>query len=325
MHRFNLCQPVHWLFPIFTISVTRLGTPTVGQDLYQQRVIGAFGDLTVGYKNFLFVHGSLRNDWNSLLSSNNRSYLYPAGDAAFVFTDGIPSLANSKVLSFGKIRAAISQTAQVSILPYSLQNVFAPGQGFPFGGVPGYTINPAYANPAIKPEISNNYEVGLDLGFLNNRINFSAALYQTKTKNQTIPISISAATGYVTAFVNSGEMENQGVEFDVRLTPVLKTESGFRWDVSANFSYNKNTVLSLGYGLQQVTLPNPVALQDQITNATVAAVGKPYGQIQTSDWNRAPDGRIIVDASSGNPSFKYHSTVIWNNGSTDKDWSEHHV
>ena len=121
------------VIPDFYNISNRLGTPTVGQDIYQQRVIGAFGDLTVGYKNFLYLHGSLRNDWNSLLSEDNRSYLYPAIDAAFVFTDGIHSLENSKFLSFGKLRAAWAKTAQVSILPYSLQNTFDPGNGFPFG------------------------------------------------------------------------------------------------------------------------------------------------------------------------------------------------
>jgi len=291
------------VIPDFYNISNRLGQPTVGQSLIQQRVIGAFGDLTVGYKNFLYLHGSLRNDWNSLLSSNNRSYLYPAADLSFVFTDGIPSLQNSKFLSFGKIRAAASRTAQVSINPYALQNTFNPGNGFPFGGVAGYTVNGQFANPNIKPEISEDVEIGLDLGFLNNRINFQAAVYNTNTNNQTIPITISAATGYTSAFVNSGEMQNQGIELDLRFTPLLKTESGFRWDVGANFSYNKNTVKSLGYGLNQVTIVNPFATQDQIPNATVAQVGKAYGQLQTTDWLRSPSGQIIVDPVTGNPTL----------------------
>jgi TonB-linked SusC/RagA family outer membrane protein len=291
------------VIPDFYNISNRLGTPTVGQDIYQQRVIGAFGDLTVGYKNFLYLHGSLRNDWNSLLSSDNRSYLYPAIDAAFVFTDGIHSLENSKFLSFGKLRAAWAKTAQVSIQPYSLQNTFDPGNGFPFGGTAGYSVNGQFANPAIKPEISEDMEVGLDLGFLNNRINLSVAVYNTNTNNQTIPITISSATGYTSAFVNSGEMQNQGVEVDLRFTPLLKTESGFRWDVGANFAYNKNTVKSLGYGLNQVTIVNPFATENQIANATVAAVGKPYAQLQTTDWNRDPSGHIIVDPTTGNPTL----------------------
>jgi len=290
------------VIPDFYNIGNRLGTPTVGQSLIQQRVIGAFGDLTIGYKNFLYLHGSLRNDWNSLLSSDNRSYLYPAIDAAFIFTDGIASLQNSKFLSFGKIRAAVSRTAQVSINPYSLQNTFNPGNGFPFDFA-GYSVNGQFANPNIKPEISEDVEIGLDLGFLNNRINFSAAVYNTNTSNQTIPITISAATGYTSAFVNSGEMQNQGIELDLRVTPLLRTESGFRWDVTANFAYNKNTVKSLGYGLNQVTIVNPFATENQIPNATVAAVGLPYGQIQTTDWNRSPSGQIIVDPLTGAPSL----------------------
>lgn len=285
----------------FNIS-NRLGQPTVQQYTEQSRVIGAFGDLTIGYKNFLYLHGSLRNDWNSLLSDANRSYLYPAVDAAFVFTDGISSLQSSKFLSFGKLRAALSRTAQVSIGPYQLQNTFNAGPGYPFGGTAGYTINGTFANPDIKPEISVDEEIGLDLGFLNNRINFSVAVYNTETTNQTIPISISAATGYTSALVNSGEMQNQGIELDLKFTPLLKTESGFRWDIGANFSYNKNTVKSLGYGLNQVTIVNGLATQNQITVSTAAAVGKAYGQVQTSDWTRDPQGRIVVDAVTGLPS-----------------------
>jgi len=291
------------VIPDFYNISNRLGNATIAQYTEQTRVIGAFGDLTVGYKNYIFLHGSLRNDWNSLLSSANRSYLYPALDAAFVFTDGISSLQNSKFLSFGKIRGAISRTAQVSIGPYALENTFNVGPGYPFGGTAGYSVNPTYANANIKPEISDDIELGLDLGFLNNRINFSAAVYKTKTHNQTIPITISAATGYNTAFVNSGEMQNQGYELDLKFTPLLRTESGFRWDIGANFSYNQNTVTSLGYGLPYVEIANGLATQNMVTVATVAAVGKAYGQVQTSDWVRSPSGQIVVDPVSGMPSI----------------------
>ena len=89
----------------------------------------------------------------------------------------------------------------------------------------------------------------------------------------------------------------------LKFTPLLKTESGFRWDVGANFSYNKNTVKSLGYGLNQVTIVNPFATEDQIPNTTVAQVGKAYGQLQTTDWLRSPSGQIIVDPTTGNPTL----------------------
>ncbi|MBI1780301.1 MAG: SusC/RagA family TonB-linked outer membrane protein [Sphingobacteriales bacterium] len=276
----------------FNIS-NRLGNPTVGEYKEETRLMGIFGDLTVGYKNYLFLHGSLRNDWNSILSESNRSYLYPAVDAAFVFTDAIPAFKNQNILNFGKLRVAHSLTAQASIGAYALQNTFNVGGGFPFGGVAGYSVNGSYANPNIKNELSTDNEIGLELGFLKNRFNISAAYYSTHTTNQTIPIGISSTTGYIQAYVNSGEMDNSGVELDLKITPLLKTKDGLRWDIGVNFAYNKNTVVDAGsqYGLTQVAL----------SGNSIAKVGLPYGQVQTNDWKRDPQGRIIVSATTGYP------------------------
>ena len=289
------------VIPDFYNNSNKLGNPTVGEYEEHTRVFGVFGDLSLGFNNYLFLHGSLRNDWNSLLSAANRSYLYPAVDLAFVFTDAITSLQNNKVLSFGKLRLAHSRTAQVSIGAYALQNTFVPGSGFPFGGTPGFTQSSQVANSNIKPELSTDDEIGLDLGFLNNRINFSAAVYNTSTKNQTVPIAISSTTGFTSAYVNSGVMKNQGIELDMKFTPVISTSSGFRWDIGANFAYNKNTVESLGYGLSDIVLPNPVATQNAVSFSSDAIVGKPYAQAKTSDWVRDPQGHIVVDANTGLP------------------------
>jgi len=291
------------VIPDFYNISNRLGNPSVGEYKEETRVLGVFGDLTLGFNKYLFLHGSLRNDWNSLLSRSNQSYLYPAVDLAFIFTDAIPGLKDSKTLSFGKVRVAHSRTAQVSINPYSLQNTFLNGAGFPYGGTPGFTLSSVSANANIKPEISTDDEIGLDLGFFNNRINFSAAVYNTLTKNQTIPISISSTTGFTSALVNSGQMQNKGIELDLKFTPLLGSRTGVRWDVGANFAYNQNTVKALGFGLNQVGLPNVLATQNAIGFTSVAAVGLPYAQAQTSDWSRDPSGRIIVDANTGNPTL----------------------
>ncbi len=295
------------VIPDFYNISNRLGQADVGETETEIRTIGAYGDLTIGYKNYLFLHGSLRNDWTSLLSSANRSYLYPSVDGAFVFTDAIPSLKNSNAISYGKLRASYSQTAQVSIGAYSLQNTFNPGAGFPYSSVAGYSLSSTFANPNILPELSTNTELGLDLGFMKSRINFSAAVYNTNTKNQTIPISISSTTGYTSAFVNSGVMQNKGIELDLHFSPIINTRSGFRWDIGANFSYNKNVLKSVGYGLTQVSIPNATVTDPNangaIPFASVAAVGYAYGQIQTNDWLRDPEGRIIVSQTTGEPTL----------------------
>jgi len=278
--------------PNFYNISNRLGQPLVGEYKEETRLFGAFGDLTIGYNNWLFLHGSLRNDWTSLLAPSNRSYLYPAVDAAFVFSDAITGLRDNRTLSFGKLRAAYSRTAQVSIGAYSLQNVFNAGGGFPFGNVAGYTVNGAYSNPNIKPEFSTDEEVGIELGFLKNRINFSAAAYHTLTNNQTIPISISATTGFVQAYVNSGEMENEGVEIDLK-GRVLDNHNGLTVELGGNYAYNRNKVKSLGYGLTDVN----------VGANSFASVGDPYPIIKTNDWVRDPQGHIVVSPVTGYPTL----------------------
>ncbi|HVX50711.1 MAG TPA: SusC/RagA family TonB-linked outer membrane protein [Chitinophagaceae bacterium] len=290
------------VIPDFYNISNRVGNPFVFEYDDHTRLMGIYGDLTIGYKRFLFLHGSLRNDWNSLLSEKNRSYLYPSIDAAFIFTDAVKALKDSRVLNYGKLRVAHSQTAQVSVFPYSLENTFNPGGGFPFGSTAGYTLNNRFNNPDIKPEVSIDDEIGLELSFLNNRLNFSAAWYNTNTKDQTIPISTSQTTGYTSTFVNSGVIQNTGIELDLKYT-VLNNSNGVKWDVGINYACNKNTVKSLGFGLPDITIPNPFANINQVPTSIAAAVGLPYSQVKTLDWQRDPEGRIIVDRNTGLPTL----------------------
>ena len=300
------------VIPDFYNISNRLGNPTTSEYKEEVRTLGVFGDLTLGWRNMLFVHGSLRNDWTSLLSKSNRSYLYPDIDASFVFTDAIGALKNNKVLTYGKIRAAYSRTAQVSIGAYQLQNIFNTGAGFPFGNVPGFSVSGAFANPDIKPEISTDKEVGLDLGFLENRITFGASLYKTITDNQTIPVNISSTTGFTTAYVNSGKMLNEGIELDLRFIPIQT--KNVRWEVNANYSYNKNELLSLGFGLNSLPLSGAAGVANFLLSSpattTNAIVGQPYPAIKATDWKRDPQGRIVVDATTGYPSLDNNPKVF---------------
>src|SRR6266542_166527 len=278
--------------PDFYNISNRVGEPNVGEFKVQTRTYGVFGDLTLGWQQFLFLHGSLRNDWTSILSKDNRSYLYPAGDLSFVFTelfkDNMPAW-----FTFGKVSGAYSKTSQVSIGAYSLENVFNAGAGFPYTNAAGYTVGNSFANADIKPELTTEKEVRLELAFFKNRVNFIAAYYNALTKDQTIPIAISPTTGFTSAFVNSGEMSNKGIELDMRITPLLRTKDGFKWDVGVNFAYNKNRVESIGYGLTDVN----------VGGNSFAVVGEAYPTIKTTDWQRDPDGRIIVDKITGLPTL----------------------
>lgn len=284
---------------LFNIS-NRIGEPNVSEAKVQSRTYGIFGDLMLGWKEFLFLHGSIRNDWTSVLSKDNRSYLYPSADASFVFTE-LPGITLPSWLSYGKLRAALSSTAQVSIGSYSTQNLFTTGAGFPYSNASGYTLDNTYANADIKPEITKEVEAGFEIGLFDNKVSFSAAYYRATTSDQTIPITISSATGFSRAYVNSGEMLNKGVELDIKATAFSAKD--FVWDIGANFSYNKSRILSIGHGLQEVF----------IGGNSYAVVGEAYPVIKTTDWKRDDEGRIIVSKANGLPSIdpvqKYFGTA----------------
>jgi TonB-linked SusC/RagA family outer membrane protein len=267
----------------------REGVPNVNQQMTKMRNYGNFGDLTLGYNDYLFLHASGRLDETSLLNADNRQYFYPGIDAALVLSEAISSLKNSKTISFLKIRGAVTKTGNVNVNPYQVQNVFSSAQGFPFGQLPALTTSTSATLPGLKPEFTLSKEVGAEIAFLNSRIDLQASYFQEKTTNETVPINISAATGYTQSLANIGEMTNNGLELDLNITPVI-TKS-FRWDVGIHYTQYQNKVVSLG---QVSSL--------YIGNNAYAVVGKSYPQLMLTDFLRDSIGQLVVDANTGLPS-----------------------
>jgi len=268
------------------------GIPAVGQNITESRLIGGYADLSVDYKDFLFLHANYRRDYSSLLAPGNNSYDVYGADAAFSFTDVIKSLKESSWLSFGKLRAAYSKTGQITLGSYQTVNTFGVSGGFPYGSLPSLSLNTQYNNPSLVPEKTVETEVGIELGFMRNKLNFSATYYNDDNSNQLFPVSITSATGYTSAEVNAAETKSQGVEFDAKWNRIVNTKTGFRWDLSANFAIQETKVISLLGGVQ--TFP--------IANSNEAIVGMVFPQMYVQDLNRDPAGHVIVDGNTGLPS-----------------------
>ncbi|HVX52198.1 MAG TPA: SusC/RagA family TonB-linked outer membrane protein [Chitinophagaceae bacterium] len=268
------------------------GIPSVGQGISEIRLIGAYGDLSVNYNDYLFLHANYRRDYSSLLAPGNNSYDVYGVDAAFSFTDVIKSLKSSSWLSFGKIRAAYSKTGQITLNPYSTVNTFSVSGGFPYGGLASLSINGTYNNPLLVPEKTVENEFGIDLGFLKNKLNVSVTYYHDDNSAQLFPVSITTATGYSSAYVNAAETKSTGWEFDAKWNRIVDTKTGFRWDLAANFAIQKTTVTTLLSGVKTFN----------IGNANYAITDMVFPQIYTQDLNRDPEGHIIVDAHTGLPS-----------------------
>ena len=293
---------------------------------YKRNDQALYGDLTVGFDSWLFLHGSFRNDWTSILSPSNRSFNYPAVDLSAVLSDKIAAIKNSNTISFLKVTGGYAGTGNVSLsndrelgvmgniaggtnvggysvlLPtfgaYSIYPNAVVGSGFPFGTINGYSQNPDQVSNDLKPEKTNSEEVGLQLGLFKNRLNLGATYYVGQSINQTVSAQVSNATGITSQLINAGEIDNNGVELDLALTPLIRA-GDFRFDISTNFTYENNKVASIDGG--QVEL-DQINYGQVILGGIYAVQGKAYGQILTTDFLRDPKGRIIVDGTTGLPS-----------------------
>ncbi len=279
---------------LYNIS-NRLGQLSGSQGYYETRRTGVFGDITLGYKNFLFLHASGRNDWDSRLDPENWSFFYPGVDASFVFTEAIPGLKDNNILSFGKIRGGIAKVGSINISPYDLENEFGVTGGFPFGDLTAHSISGSLKNRYLEPEFTLSKEIGVDLNFLDSRINLEAGYYTMTTTNQTLPAQITYSSGYSSMYVNAGEMKNSGIEIELALVPVSKKD--FRWDVNINYANWKSEVVKLTDEFTELSLGNFV----------YAIEGEAYPVNKASDFDRVMDenspyfGRIIVDEVTGLP------------------------
>jgi TonB-linked SusC/RagA family outer membrane protein len=287
---------------LYNIS-NRLGEPGVGEIVRNRNSIGLFADLTLGYKDFAFLHASARNDWDSRLAKENRSFFYPGVDASLILTDAIPALKDNAILSFAKIRGGWSQTGQISLDNwYATLPSFNSGTGnnanigFPYGSLGGYQLSTTLSNPVLKPELTQEIEAGFELSFIKNRIHLEVNVYQSNTKDQTIPATISYATGFESAYINAGELMTRGIETDLRLTPLLSL-GDFDWNLNVSYTYNTSEVLSIAEGLTEL----PLGESDVNIITSYAVVGEQFPAIKVTDVRRDPQGRIIVDPISGWP------------------------
>jgi len=276
---------------LYNIS-NRVGEPVVSQATLERSNIGLFGDVTLGYRDYAFLHFSGRNDWDSRLTKENRSFFYPAADVSLVLSDMFPTIKDNQVLSFLKLRGGWSQTGQISLDNwYGTLPSYPAAGGFPYGSNAGFALSGTLSNPLLKPEQTNEIEVGVEMSFLKNRIHLEANAYKSNTIDQTIPATISAATGYYSALINAGELENRGFEVDMKFTPILDL-NGFQWNAGFNYAYFTSEVLSILEGLDEI----PIAESSYIT------VGKQFPNIKVTDVKRDPEGHIIVDKNTGLPS-----------------------
>ena len=226
--------------------------PTIKSYQRTQRLMGVLGQAEVAFKNMVYLTLTARNDWSSTLPRGSRSYFYPGATASWIFSEVLPENVK-KTVNYAKLRAAWGKTGN-DALPYMVNTIYPQGSAsssgwatskFPFtnGGWNAYTVGNTLGGSKLSPEMTTEFEVGLNMAFFGNRLSFDASFYNRTSDRQIFSLDMDAASGYLYQNMNLGEIRNRGVELVVSGTPVKLKD--FAWDVTWNFTKNWSKVISL--------------------------------------------------------------------------------
>jgi TonB-linked SusC/RagA family outer membrane protein len=277
------------------------GPAATFNNTFMRRLVGVYLDANMGYKNMLFVGVTGRNDWSSTLPASKRSFFYPSANASFVLSELFKQEFRAKSISYMKFRASVAQVGN-DAAPYLEKTTYTKGNlsggswgstTLPFNNINGYSVSNLIGNPNIRPEITTAMEAGLEMNFLKDRVGFDFALYKQSSKDQIITLPLPPSTGYTGKTVNAGEIQNKGIELMLRGTPLLT--QNWKFDLIFTFTKNISKVVSLAEGVDQISLGGVA------TMGIVASPGRPYGTFYGQDYERDPQGHVVVDPATGLP------------------------
>ena len=279
------------IIPDFYNVSTRTGDLAGSESTTNYRRVSFYTELTLGYKDYLFLNATGRNDQSSTLPKDDNSFFYYGAGMSFVASSAFPSIVSDKGLSFLKGTLSYTETGNDPGL-YQTQGIFfAPGN-FPYGSTAGLSQSSQIPAPGLRPEITKSIDAGIEFRMFNNRFSGELAGYKTNSIDQIIPVNISSASGATSARVNVGEVENLGIELNLMGT-ILRSEN-FSWDMGVNWSAMKSEVISLDNGVDELDLGGFADAQ------IIAKVGESYPQIRTTSYLKDDQGRIVVGAD-GDP------------------------
>ncbi|MGA3012430.1 MAG: SusC/RagA family TonB-linked outer membrane protein [Bacteroidales bacterium] len=281
-----------------------------------RRGAGFYGDLTLSWKNMLYLTGTGRNDWSTTLPAGKNSFFYPSVGLGWIFTQ-LNGLKDNKVLPYGKVRVSYSITAK-DASPYSTLTPYAApaiadgwttGLTWPYNGTNGFQLSSTLGNNQLKPEKTANFETGIDLKFIQNRVGVSYTYFNNKTTDDILNVPIAASTGYTSVWLNAGSIRTSGHEVTLDLVPIKS--KNWEWDVTFNWSKIDNKVLALAPGINRLYLGG-------FTGSEIdAVVGQPYRTIYGYDWERDKNGNVLI-GTDGYPIESQNETAL---GNVDPKWT----
>ena len=280
----------NFLDPNFaSINNTDVATRFARTTIAQRRLVSAFGQAQLGYRDYLYVTVTGRNDWTSTIPIERNSFFYPSIQSSFILSEAVPAIGK---LMTAKLRASYAEVGK-DARPYafrpSLESKTTTGGGYGYG-----FTGP---NLGLKPEFATSYEGGFDLSFADGRVNLDATYYRKETEDQIVnDIRGSYGTGFILFNLNGAKTRNTGVEVVASAFPVRK--QNFSWEVIANYEQAKARVIALPNALPE-SYVSDTWLYGNIRNGV--APGLSTRSMTGTFYLRNAQGRLIIDPTTGLP------------------------
>jgi TonB-linked SusC/RagA family outer membrane protein len=271
------------------ISINNTNLRSSKTTLERRRLIGAFGEVVLDFKDYLYLTGTGRNDWTSTIPKGRNSFFYPSVSTSFVFSDAFPSI--QRFMS-GKLRAAYAEVGR-DARPYA----YRPALQYKTTSYGGYGYDFWGPNFALRPEFAKSYEVGTELSFLHDRLGIDATVYRKQTTDQIVnDIRGSYGTGFILLNLNGASTRNTGTEITLRGAPIVR--SNFSWDFQANFTKAHGKVLSLPHELPE-SYVSDTWLYGNVRNGV--APGMSTMALTGYFYLRNKNGDLLIDPATGLP------------------------
>ena len=272
-----------------------------GESNTEERKYGYYADAQVGWRDKIFLHGTVRHDASSRFYKSYRdysqyAYTYAGVDASAVITELLPVL-KTDILSYIKVRAGYNKNGNDNLPLYGLDPSFGNAANFPYGNTVGISVGNTLPDADLMPEFVRTLEFGGELQFLNNKINVDFSYYTQKSEGQVLTVAIPTSTGFSNLILNVGQTKNWGYEADVKIQ-LLRT-SKVNWDLNVRGSINENKVIKLYPGVKEFFVSGysyggTYVMQDQV-----------YPMLKATSYTRDDQGRVIINtansASQGHP------------------------
>ena len=271
---------------VYTLS-NMSGTPIGEMDHSHTRSNSVYSTGSFGWKHQLYIDMSARNDWSSTI---NDSFFYPSTSLSWLPTESFKGLKND-VLSFLKIRGGWAQIGSATTAYRNRAYYYSESSSFK--GVAQMYKSYTYPNEGLRPESVKTWEVGVEAGFLDDRLHADVAYYNKKTEDQIMNVSTSNVVGFSAMTLNAGKIVSKGIEVQLR-ADVIRRKEGLNWTSTLNYSRDRSKVLELAPAFPALK-SYQLGWTWGIANQAIA--GEPWGVLVGTGYARTEDGAIKVNSS----------------------------